>query len=438
MDEEVTENGQLNKNIGGSDGDGVITGSKRMRNLLSASSTDSPDRTRRRLGDGQPNVNDIPDDSFISTKENVMAILREIKIKKGSKVITTNQINTLMQYVNQLSDEHLKALTKIDKQREQLDKASDTLQNQQQSQTLYSEVAKRASSNNSNQTIPMVKKLGNSRPEHPVLVYPATRKDGNLRLEKESFQKMAKQLESSLKPQENGMCISKLKPINGEGIALITPNIETQKLVMEKLSNEKNALSINVTVPQKLNPRVIIKFVDEQYSSDEVKCALKNQNPFIPKDRIDSIKFICQLKGIDRSKMFCHWIVEVHNEIRRAIIESGNRVYIGLSSCKTEDYLKMLQCFHCCMIGHKSDKCPNKSMCTYCASVDHDSRNCTLQDKEKCNQWKCGNCLKLKTRAKTQEEKEIDVDHTSFQHKQCFYAKQRCSDYVKKVDYGNI
>ena len=96
---------------------------------------------------------------------------------------------------------------------------------------------------------------------------------------------------------------------------------------------------------------------------------------------------------------FTSAVFKVDPVIREAIIKNGNRVFLGLSSCKVTDRFHLVQCYHCQQFGHKkdSDYCPrknqNQGLCLYCAN-NHLSRDCP--DKKNQEKHKCANCMKSK------------------------------------------
>ena len=79
-------------------------------------------------------------------------------------------------------------------------------------------------------------------------------------------------------------------------------------------------------------------------------------------------------------------------DVRNAVARSGNRVFLGLTSCRPFDRFWATQCRHCQKIGHTKDRCPAEDTspaCSFCAGP-HTSLDCP----DKCV-LKCVNCSSL-------------------------------------------
>ena len=85
-------------------------------------------------------------------------------------------------------------------------------------------------------------------------------------------------------------------------------------------------------------------------------------------------------------------VIKVSLDVHNAFARSGNRVFLGLTSCRAFDRFWATQC-HCCQkFGHTKDRCPAKNtspVCSFCASP-HASLDCP--DK---SVLKCLNCSSL-------------------------------------------
>ena len=73
----------------------------------------------------------------------------------------------------------------------------------------------------------------------------------------------------------------------------------------------------------------------------------------------------------DRKKMA---VLKMSPEVRNAIARSGNRVFLGLTSCRTFDRFWSTQCRHYHKFGHTKERCPTKNTspaCDFCAGPPH-------------------------------------------------------------------
>ena len=79
-------------------------------------------------------------------------------------------------------------------------------------------------------------------------------------------------------------------------------------------------------------------------------------------------------------------VMKMSPEIRNAIVSNGNRVFLGLTSCRAFDRFWATQCHHCQKYGHTKERCPSRSaspVCEFCAS-SHASSDCPDKSVLKC------------------------------------------------------
>ena len=94
---------------------------------------------------------------------------------------------------------------------------------------------------------------------------------------------------------------------------------------------------------------------------------------------------------------YCYAVAKVDEKIKKQIELQGQKLYIGLSSCRVYERYHLIQCYQCQGFGHKkgSSNCSlfkkEESICLYCAEK-HTSKSCTNKKKSK----KCYNCLNAK------------------------------------------
>ena len=73
-------------------------------------------------------------------------------------------------------------------------------------------------------------------------------------------------------------------------------------------------------------------------------------------------------------------------DVCNAIAHSGNRVFLGLTSCSAFDMLWATQCHHCQKFGHTKDRSPaehTSPACNFCAGP-HTSLNCPHKSVLRC------------------------------------------------------
>lgn len=81
--------------------------------------------------------------------------------------------------------------------------------------------------------------------------------------------------------------------------------------------------------------------------------------------------------------------VRVSNNIRQFIENIGNRLYVGLQSCKVHDHFFVKRCNYCQKYGHFAGDCKaEKPTCGICESHDHQSKDCDSSGPEICSNCK--------------------------------------------------
>ena len=145
---------------------------------------------------------------------------------------------------------------------------------------------------------------------------------------------------------------------------------------------------IIVSEPKKMLPKMTLLDVPSSLPDSEVVSGILDKNPKI-KELVDAghtmTLLFCRTKG--EKKMA---VIKMSPDVRNAMVKNGNRVFLGLTSCRTFDRFWATQCHHCQKFGHNKERCPTKSaspVCGFCAG-SHITSDCP--DK---GVLKCVNCF---------------------------------------------
>ena len=149
--------------------------------------------------------------------------------------------------------------------------------------------------------------------------------------------------------------------------------------------------NVAVSEPKKMLPKMTLLDVPPSLPDGEIISGILDKIPQI-KESLNAGQTLTLVfsRVRDRKKMV---VLKMSPEVRNAIARSGNRVFRGLTSCRTFDRFWATQCRHCQKFGHtKKERCPTKNAspaCGFCAGP-HTSLNCP--DK---SVLKCVNCSSL-------------------------------------------
>ena len=147
---------------------------------------------------------------------------------------------------------------------------------------------------------------------------------------------------------------------------------------------------ITVSEPKKMLPKMTLLDVPSSLPDSEIVPGILEKNPKI-KELIDAGHTLTLLfaRVKDGKKMAA---LKMSPDVRTTIVKNRNRVFLGLTSCRTFDRFWATQCYHCQKFGHTRERCPVKSaspMCGFCAG-SHTSLDCPDR-----NALKCVNCFAL-------------------------------------------
>lgn len=188
-----------------------------------------------------------------------------------------------------------------------------------------------------------------------------------------------KTLQKAVNPADGKVRIKTVKLLRDKGVLLILDKNEDPKVIIEDENLSKAGLSAHVK--ERNNPKMIIRNVCNDLTSEEVKNLAKTQN--------HNIEIECIGKTGIKDKDTVDWVIEVTPQYRKLIM-SRRSLYIGWSSCPVSDYTRPTRCFKCQMYGHISKYCNEaEDTCSHCADKGHAFKACPNKD---VSQKVCGNC----------------------------------------------
>ena len=197
---------------------------------------------------------------------------------------------------------------------------------------------------------------------------------------------------------------NKFSVTNDGKASIYFPNKESLELATDALSGDYK-LTSKSTKEKKLLPK--LKILDVSPDSLEgtredvqrnLKTSICNKNPQISalvQQNDESLKVVYY----DTKNEFT--VIQVSPDIRQAIRQANDKIYLGLGSHRVRDHFHVIQCYHCQGLGHKTGSrfCKRKQLtpvCLYCAG-EHQSRQCNHKGQH--NKHKCHNCTNSKIKA---------------------------------------
>lgn len=151
---------------------------------------------------------------------------------------------------------------------------------------------------------------------------------------------------------------------------------ETKEDIEKIMNNDKLKCDLQMELPKKRNPLVIVYDVDTQMKEEEMLENIYQQNF----EEMDKTSFMegCKVrfKTGPRNRATVHYVVEMTGTIRKLVTQRG-RLYIGFSSHNVKDYIVVPRCLKCQDLGHIAKHCrKEEGVCAHCGDSGHNKSDC--------------------------------------------------------------
>jgi len=248
--------------------------------------------------------------------------------------------------------------------------------------------------------------VGARRPLETIEVVPG----GDIQSKLPNAQAVCDAVFTSIRPGEAGIKIDRVVKGRNKSVRIVADHNE-----ISRLKPMLDGLGMEVKQIDKLNPRLLIKDIPESTDKARFVEDLVRQNlNGLGKEDVRLIYW--SIKNQKNSMA----VIEVSPSIRLSLLSQG-RIYLGWSSCRVTDHVRVLQCFKCLAFGHIAKGCQVKEdICGHCGDK-HESRACP-----KTGVRKCHNCEKAKMLA---------TDHSALDSSACPILQRKLGDKAKMVRY---
>ena len=176
----------------------------------------------------------------------------------------------------------------------------------------------------------------------------------------------------------------------------------------DNLSNIVNSIddSIPTKSPHGIRPTISIVGLYKEYSKEEISTMLVKQNGFVKKfatnNDIDDHFRVFAVRPTRNNPNIFQAFVSVSAALRDGIKQFGDKITLGLTSCKVYNRFHVKRCNKCQLFGHYAKDCTSLEVyCAKCAG-NHETDSCSSNEK------KCINCVRSDVES---------VDHQAFEMK---------------------
>ena len=196
-----------------------------------------------------------------------------------------------------------------------------------------------------------------------------------------------------------GIPVNRVNVTANNNAVISLPSVEARDRLKPLLSAKPSLQKHAVSDVQEKQPTVTVLDISEEICEEEFMGMLKVQNPWVEAllDAGEKISDVTVTTKTVNSNVYSNVHATVTTKLRQEIDKRGNRLYLGLNSCRVEDKFNLRRCYKCNDHGHIAKNCESDACCGYCASDSHESKNCPLKDNLYRNRNKL-NCINCKRR----------------------------------------
>ena len=183
------------------------------------------------------------------------------------------------------------------------------------------------------------------------------------------------------------------------------PHGEAKTEAKALVGSSADFVKVAVSEPKNMLPKMTLLDVPPSLPDSEIITGILDKNPQI-KELLNAGHTLTLVfsRVRDGEKMA---VLKMSPDVCNAVAHSGNRMFLGLTSCRAFDRFWATQCRHCQKFGHTKDRCPAENTspaCSFCAGP-HASLNCP--DK---SVLKCVNCSSLGSPAERCHHSATNLD----------------------------
>ena len=197
-----------------------------------------------------------------------------------------------------------------------------------------------------------------------------------------------------------GIPINQVSLTNNNNAVISLPSIEARDTLKPLLAARPSLKKHEVSNIEVKLPIITVLDIEENLDENEFMNMMKLQNAGIATlieagEELSNIVLKNRKAG---NKTFTQVNITVSANIRKEIENRGNRLFIGLKSCRVVDKVNITRCYICHTHGHLARNCSKIPCCGYCCSNNHASRDCVLKDDiyGNKNSLNCINCHRHK------------------------------------------
>ena len=168
---------------------------------------------------------------------------------------------------------------------------------------------------------------------------------------------------------------------------------------------------------QELLPTISVSNIADNFAPEKLLEVILKSHPEIKTYIENGAVFnILNIRKQNKNSMY-QANIRVSNNVRKFIENLGNRLYIGLTSCKVYDHFHVKRCNKCQKYGHYQAACTSPVFHCGICSENHDTAACPKKDNANYSGL-CINCKHSKLSDIDQNHRATSQSCTSYKHAQ--------------------
>ena len=190
---------------------------------------------------------------------------------------------------------------------------------------------------------------------------------------------------------ENSIQISNTTVHDKGDLFINMPSKQNRDKLAPLLTNYGVKIENIVEIEGKL-PTVSVNDVTCFENNEQFIDKVRKQNPDInvKMENGSTFKVVFTRKSKEGNNK-CQVVIRVSEDIRDSMKQSGNRIFLDLTSHRVMDRFYIKRCNRCQQYGHYQADCKNDVTCGFCCSSEHVSADCPSKNLET-KEFSCTNC----------------------------------------------
>lgn len=208
-----------------------------------------------------------------------------------------------------------------------------------------------------------------------------------------------------------GVGITKMKKVTRGAVVVGCENKSQAEILKDKVNKELGEKYV-IQAPMKKKLKIKIFDVDQEDSENEQELweKITEQNGFRKGSIHGKTLHVAKNERRNGRNQGMTVIAEVDEETHKKLLEE-EKLKIGWSMCRVQNYIGLLRCFKCCGFYHFAKDCKKEVACGKCAGK-HATKECESKIK------KCINC---EDKIKNFKINNLDSSHSAFDRDcQCY------------------